>query len=186
MNGRLSSLSSIVNSLNIDLVTLNETNKEEEQIPSGWLQEFFRNRKEGNMGGVSTSIRNKYAPSALKVTEGTSEEYIVTRHGQFIPALNVINLYGSQESRKSVDEVKEEWDRILEEIIKIEAKNESLILLGNLNRHISNNIVLNNHAKSSLGGRLVNAFLAEGSYTLVNSLECAVGGPSLDMIKVIL
>ena len=172
VNGRLSSLSSIVKTLDIDLVTLNETNlKGKNKLHLEGFRVFCRNRKGGNMGGVSTSIKEKYAPSTLKVSEGASEEYIITRHGQFIPAINVINLYGSQESRKTAEEIKEGWEIILEEILKIEAKNESLILLGDLNRHISNSIVKNNHLKISLGGRLLNEFISQGNYTLVNSLE---------------
>ena len=59
---------------------------------------FTKNRQNAHMGGVATCVREADAPETVKVSEGKSEEYLVTRHGQFIPALNVINLYGSQES----------------------------------------------------------------------------------------
>ena len=129
------------------------------------------------MGGVSTSIKDKYAPSCLKIAEGISEEYLITRHGQFNPAINVINLYGAQESRQTAEEIREGWDKILEEIVKIEAKLESLVLLGDLNRHLSNVLIKENHVKSSLGGRLLMEFVTKGDYTLVNAMSCVEGGP---------
>ena len=66
----------------------------------------------------------KNSLDTLKVTEGATEEYLVTRHGQFDPAINVINLYGAQESRQTSDEIRDSWDTIQQEIVKIEAKKE--------------------------------------------------------------
>ena len=51
------------------------------------------------------------------------------------------------------------------------------MLLGDLNRHISNSIVKDNHSKSSLGGKLLMELVSNGEYTLVNSLDCVKGGP---------
>ena len=129
------------------------------------------------MGGVSTSVSEKHSIYTLKVSVGVKEEYIITRHGQFDPAINVINLYGAQESRQTKEEIIEGCDTILEEILKIEGKNESVILLGDLNRHLSNNIVKDNHDKNSLGGKLLSEFVSNGDYTLVNALDCVEGGP---------
>ena len=61
--------------------------------------------------------------------------------------------------------------------MNIEAKNESIILLGDLNRHISNNLIKENHKKSTLAGRLLVEFVSGGDYVLVNSLDCVEGGP---------
>ena len=41
-------------------------------------------------------------------------------------ALNVINYYGKQESRQSVDDINKGWKEVLNEIVKIEAKEENL------------------------------------------------------------
>ena len=111
------------------------------------------------MGGIATSIKSIYASNALKVAEGESQEYIITRPRQFDPVINVINLYGTQESRQSIEEIKDCWDTILEEITKIENKNEAVILIGDANRHISNTLVKDNHSKSSPGGKLMVDFL---------------------------
>ena len=99
INGRLESLQAIVDSLKVDIVTVNETNlKGNKKFTLEGFKTFNRNRKEGNMGGIATAIREKHSTDTLKVTEGKTEEYIITRHGQFDPTINVINLYGSQES----------------------------------------------------------------------------------------
>ena len=80
----------------------------------------------------------------LKVSEGKKSEFIITRHGNFEPAVNVINLYGSQESRLSVEEIKEEWEELLDEIARIKSKSEQLVLAGDLNAHIQT-IAQGNH-----------------------------------------
>ena len=71
----------------------------------------------------------------MKVAEGSAEnEFIVTRHSQFDTPINIINVYGDQENRTSGDVIKEHWNEILEEIVKIEAKGEDLILTGDFNK----------------------------------------------------
>ena len=128
-------------------------------------------------GGVATCVREDLAINTLKVSEGSNnDEYIVTRHGQFDPAINDINLYGNQESRQSADQIKESWDKILEEMSRIEAKNENLVLLGDLNRHIGL-AVENNHEKTTLGGKLLLSLLDNEEYVLVNALDKTKGGP---------
>ena len=41
---------------------------------------------------------------------------LVTRHGQFFPAINVINVYGSQERRTEKGTLDNNWGEILNEI----------------------------------------------------------------------
>ena len=77
---------------------------------------YNRNRLHANMGGVATCIDNKEAYNALKVTEGANDdEYIVTRHSQFITPINILNVYGETESRATNTEIKDRWERILKE-----------------------------------------------------------------------
>ena len=102
---KVESLSSIVNTLNIDIVTTNETHlrgKDKFKL-EGYLS-FTRNRQNAIMGGIATSVKNEHSANTLKVAEGKDEEYIITRHSEFSPALNIINYYGKQESRQSVEE----------------------------------------------------------------------------------
>ena len=58
------------------------------------------------MGGVATAVNDEHSAFALKVAEGVNEEFIVTRHNNFQPALNVINFYGKQESRQTIEEIR--------------------------------------------------------------------------------
>ena len=72
------------------------------------------------MGGVATFVSNEVKAQALKVTEGEGEdEFLVTRLGHVVPAVNVINVYGGIESRMTKLEVTENWVRIKKEIVKI-------------------------------------------------------------------
>ena len=137
---------------------------------------FSRNRKIGSMGGIATCVNDKHADHVLKVAEGKDDEYLVTRHGQFNPAMNVINLYGTQESRDSKEKIVERWERILEEIMKIEAKQEETLLIGDLNRHCGAT-VKNNHVKTTIAGKLLNDWIKNSDYVIVNSLDCVIGGP---------
>ena len=112
-----------------------------------------------------------------KTAEGKNEEFIVTRHGQFEPAVNVINLYGSQESRLTVEQIRDHWEVIMEEVVKIESRGENLLLIGDVNRHVGS-IVPGNHAKTSVGGKLLIDLLNDGNYVLINALdEVTSGGP---------
>ena len=86
-------------SLDVDVVTVNETNhKRKDKLLLEGYDGFSRNRKHANMGGVATLISKKHSSETLKVAEGVKGEYIITHHGQFSPAINIINVYGSQES----------------------------------------------------------------------------------------
>ena len=122
VHSRKVSLQSIVNTFNSDLVTINETNlKKNAKLHMDGYKCFSRNRKNAAMGGVTTAVKEKHFQNTLKVNEGEKEEYIITRHSQFQPAINVINHYGTQESRQSSDEIKEGWEVIVKEIVNIEA-----------------------------------------------------------------
>ena len=75
--------------------------------------------------------------------------------------------------------VEERWGRILQEIGKIEARNEAILLIGDLNKHIGNDAlgVPGNDEKISFGGELVRALLSTGKYICLNSSMKAKGGP---------
>ena len=174
---RINSLAAIVKTLDVNLVTVNETHlKANNKLSIEGFRTFTRNRKDQAMGGIATCVNNKNATTALKVSEGRDDEYIITRHGEFNPAINVINYYGKQESRQSKSSIDEDWENILDEIVKIEAKNEHLVLLGDLNRHLGQYIPGNNE-KSSYAGKLLIDFLEKGDYVLVNASSKCKNGP---------
>ena len=145
VKSRITSLQSIVNTLESDIVVINETNlKKNDKLKLEGFKCFSRNRQNAAMGGVATCVKDEHSSNTLKVSTGDNEEYIITRHSQFSPAVNVINHYGTQESRQSTDEIHSSWETILNEIPDIEAKGERLIYLGDLNPHLGVMIKGNN------------------------------------------
>ena len=152
---KVDSLSSIVKTLNVDLVTVNESHlRGRDKFELEGFKSFTRNRQNAAMGGIATCINNINSVNTLKISEGKEEEYIVTRHGEFIPPLNVINYYGKQESRQTIDEINEGWEIVLEEIVNIQTKGENILLLGDLNCHCGT-IIPGNHNKVSHAGKLL-------------------------------
>ena len=114
-------------------------------------QSFSRNRREKSMGGIATSIINSDFRNCLKVGEGSgSNEFIITRHSDFLVPINIINIYGEQENCTPSNVIKEHWDEIVEEIIKIEARGEMVVLMGDANKHVGD-IIEGNHDKVSNG-----------------------------------
>ena len=51
------------------------------------------------MGGVATLVNSCHKESFMKIKEGDNDdEYLITRHSNFKTPLNLINVYGEQES----------------------------------------------------------------------------------------
>ena len=89
----------------------------------------------------------------------------------------MINIYGEQESRSSKDGILKKWEKVLSEVAKIEAKEEYLIIIGDLNKHIGDIVKGNENDKVTFGGSLVRDFVSTGTYELVNASNKASGGP---------
>ena len=86
------------------------------------------------MGGITTSIIDTEGENVLKVTEGKEDnEFMITRHSQFQKPINIINVYGDCESRTSKEVVDEKWEEIVQEIVKIETRDEHILILGDMN-----------------------------------------------------
>ena len=113
----------------------------------------------------------------LKVNEGSDNlEMLITRHSQFATAVNVMNIYGMVETRSCKEKIEERWAAILTHVKKIEANNELLVIVGDLNAHVGS-LIEGNYEKMSHGGTLLSEFLATGDYILVNGSSKASGGP---------
>ena len=71
------------------------------------------------------------------MTEGKEgDEYIITRFDHVVPALNLVNIYGQQESKTSNDDITASWLRLQKDMEDIEDRGEALLLLGDLNRAV--------------------------------------------------
>ena len=107
------------------------------------------NRTDKNGGGVSSSVSDEDSKYTLKTTEGKGEtEYLITRHDQFCTPINVINFYGKQECRAKKEAINEDWNSVLEEIAEIEARDELLIIMSDMN------MLLGNYIKGSVNNKI--------------------------------
>ena len=167
-NSKKKSFLSIVNGVNPNLITINELGfKKQKKLTIPGYYCYSRNRISENMGGVATAIRENEKMYAIKTDEGLEkDEFLITRHSQFMPPINVINCYGEIESRSTKREIDERWQRLLAKIIRIESNNESVILIGDLNKLVGNGEfgVTGNTEKVSHGGKLIQNLLSGGKY----------------------
>ena len=174
------SINEIVEKEKPDIMTLNDTNlkgKLKVKIPNYFS---YNKTRDKNKGGVSTVVANHLKHSTMKVTEGKEDdEYIVTRFENTVPALNIINIYGTQESRTNDGEIERSWLRLMKDVSEIEDRNEALLIIGDMNRKVGNDEygVKGNKDKISYGGQLIRNMIKERQYVLINNLDLAVGGP---------
>ena len=90
-----------------------------------------------------------------------------------------MTIYGEQETRSSKAKILEKWGKILDEINSVLCKGESLIIMGDLNKHVGSDElgITGNHNKVSYGGSLVRDLVQRGDLILVNNSEKTTGGP---------
>ena len=132
------------------------------------------------MGGVATAVQNYLKPYTVKVKEGQEDdEFLITRLDHVNPPINIVNVYGGIEGRMDNQEILENWGRLMLELEKIKDRNESCLLIGDLNRAIGSGRlgIQGNRQKVSYGGKLVLELLETGEYILGNSSEKVEGGP---------
>ena len=171
----------MINVVDPNMILLNEhgiTKKNKVNI-DGYIT-FSKNRNNKIMGGVSISTKKTEAQHVVKVKEGENDdEFILVRNEKYQPAINVLSIYGEQENRTSKVIVTEKWGRILEVIYEVLSKGESLVILGDLNKHVGSDSlgVAGNHDKVTFGGALVRDLIDTGDMILVNNTEKAEGGP---------
>ena len=112
------------------------------------------------------------------MTEGQEgDEYIITRFDHVVPALNLVNIYGQQESRSSKDEISASWLRLQKDLEEIDDRGEALLLIVDVNRAVGSDQwgVTDNHDRVSHGGQLIRDMLREKDNVILNNM--AVGGP---------
>ena len=120
---------------------------------------YSRKRKDKSQGRIANCVIKSDGNDCLKVSEGTdTSEYLITRHSQFLTPINIINVYGEQENRTPANEVEENWNKIANEIVKIESKGESFILIGDLNKHLPT-FKEQHNGKVSVGGKHLQEFI---------------------------
>ena len=165
-----------VNQVKPNIVSMNETHMTGNKKPElyGYFS-YARNRPDKSMSGVATCVSYKELGNtiSMKYSEG-NQEFIITRHGQFSIPINIINIYGEQESRTGNDEVENRWNIIVSELKAIERRGEYSILIGDLNKHVGD-VIPGNNSKRSFGGNKVRDLIKTGKYTLVNAASKVTG-----------
>ena len=122
-------------------MTINEVGlRKDKRVSLQGYNCYTRNRKTNEkMGGVATAVIDDEKTTTLKMIEGENkDEFIVTRHGQFQRAINIINYYGEQESRTDKIEIEEKWARLTKVLKDIEDREEEAIFLGDFNKMVGN------------------------------------------------
>ena len=182
LNSKKLSFKSIYERINPSVITINEVGlKKDKKLSLPGYYSYNKNRIAKIMGGVATAIKKDEAGFALKIAEGNdkSDEFIITRHAQFVNPINILNIYGMQEGRNSTNEIEDGWNTILEYIDKIEKSNEETIIIGDLNKLVGNGEfgVKGNNPKVSFGGHLIHKSLKDGKFILLNNSDKCSGGP---------
>ena len=138
----------------------------------------FSKKRVKAKGGVATVISNNLKANTVRVAEGREDdEYIITRLDHVLPPINIVNIYGQQESRSSKEEILKSWMRLREDLLQIEISGEAVLLVGDLNRAVGSDElgVTGNHSKVSYGGQLIREMVKEQNYITLNNM--AEGGP---------
>ena len=94
----------------------------------------------------------------MKVSEGRDDyEYIVTRFNHTVPPINMVNIYGTQESRTTDSDIEKSWLRLMKDVKDIETRWEAVLIIGDTNRAIGDGEfgVKGNKSKVSFGGGLI-------------------------------
>ena len=128
--------------------------------------------------GVATVVSNYLRPHTVRVCEGKEEdEYIITRLEHVVPPVNIVNIYGQQESRAGKEQIFNSWVRLRDDLCAILARGEALLILGDMNIAVGSDElgVSGNHDRVSYGGQLVRDFMKENNLTILNNL--VVGEP---------
>ena len=93
--------------------------------------------------------------------------------------MNIINIYGESESRTSKQESESKWQEVVDEIKKIEQRNESILIIGDLNKAVGNDHlgVRGSHGKITRGGNYIRELIESENYVIVNNTNACEGGP---------
>ena len=159
-------------------MTINETHFHgERKVNIPGYKTYSRNRVDRASGSILTSIICSDSSDSIRVEESVGKiEFVMTRHSQFVTPINVLNIYGQQECRNTTEDIEKQWNEVMEVIAKVEARNEYLAIVGDLNCAVGDTVP-GNSDRVSKGGEILRRFLESKEYTLVNNTEKVVGGP---------
>ena len=138
IKGKKDSLKEIVESINPDIIVLNETMyKKNEKTNLKTYKSYVNNREEKSGGGIEILVRKNIENKTIKISEGgTGIEELTIRTESKKRAINIISLYGKIEGRESKENIQKQFSHLKELIERIEHNGEDYILIGDLNAKI--------------------------------------------------
>ena len=168
------SVEEIVEKRHTDVLLLNDTAlKGKRNVKIKNYFSYAKNRTKAK-GGVATVIGNHLRQNTVKVAEGKedTDEYIIVRLDHVVPAVNLVNIYGSQECRTSNDDILDGWSRLVKDIEEIISRGEAFLIMGDLNRAVGSDElgVHGNHDRVSYGGKLVRELIKEKNCVILNNM----------------
>ena len=165
---------SIVQYSKPDVITFNETALKGKKVNINGYFSYQKNRLK-NKGGVATVVANYLKGNTVLVDEGGNdlEEFLVTRHDNVHPPINVINIYGAQESRTNKEDIERINIKIKNIIEKCEIRGETIILIGDMNAKVGNDEygIMNHSQDISQNGRFYRDLIKSGKYYFANNMN---------------
>ena len=171
--GKREALDAIIASESCDIIALCETFTSGKRHPSvKGFTTYFRNRVQRAMGGIALIIKDEKAKYAVKVEEGVGEnEFIAVKLTNCEPNLVLFLYYGAQSNTFGVDAKKLHVAQLLDSVRKYLNQGCSVLLLGDHNLHIGNDIVEKNDPDASPTGRLFCDMLSNLGLSIMNGLS---------------
>ena len=171
--GKRESLNNIVNSENIDIISLCETFTSGKRHPTvpGYTT-YYRNRPQRAMGGIALIIKDEKAKYAVKVEEGAGDnEFIGVKFTNCEPHIVIFVYYGAISNTFGVDAKKLHISQLLDAAKKHLTKGCSVLILGDHNLQIGNEIIAKNHPDSNPTGRLYCDMIENLGLKIMNGLS---------------
>ena len=172
----------VINVMRPDVINLSETLlKNQAKINQHDYFAFCQNRPGGaGGGGIATLVANYLKPNVTKVAaNNVDDEFMITRFDHVKPALNIVHIYGRIEDKIGPKKVLEGWENIQQELLKIEARQEAVLMVGDMNKAVGSDEhgVRGNKSEISLGGSLIRNLVSSGKFHLLNNMNITTGGP---------
>ena len=171
-------ISNIFEVNDLKVIIVSETGSSGNQIPviNAKMKSFHRNRRRDAQcrGGIAIFVHEDLAEDAVLLEKGAEEdndEFVIIKINTFSPPMVVVGVYGSQENGPR-SETRDRWKRIFALMNKYKSQGCLVVMGGDLNCAVGNNLGLKtNHPSVSAGGQEVIKEAENGDWFLVNSIS---------------
>ena len=163
VNCKKKSIESILNEKDIDICILSEMNTKNPPIFKGYMKPFNK-ISNGAFHGLSIYVRNNLKGHVIRVPDEDPDlEMIHLIIKKTVPHIHLFGVYLDGESKLSNEKTEKIWSRLRSLIENAIVNQEGIILMGDLNRPISNA-----QSKMQYGTQLLEDWLNEGLVQLLN------------------